>query len=186
MIKKGFKISTIKSQAAFTLIELLVTISIIGILAGIATYSFTGARAQARDGQRKADLKQIQSALELYKADHGTYPQTNWRYSFNGGWMQELVSGGYLKSNPTDPKGGSYYYAYYADPAGTANTSTYCYYATGTPTPSGSYYILLSVLESTTDPAANKAASLSAGCYWPVPGNPNAGAGVNVLLFGNP
>jgi type II secretion system protein G len=58
----------------FTLIELLVTIAIIGILSSFLLANFVGVRQRARDGVRKSDLRQIQSALELYRADQGEYP----------------------------------------------------------------------------------------------------------------
>lgn len=65
---------TIGIHKGFTLIELMVVIAIIGILATIIMVSFSAVQQRARDGQRKADLRQIQSALELYKADNGVYP----------------------------------------------------------------------------------------------------------------
>jgi len=55
-----------KTNKAFTLIELLVVISIIGILASIALVSFGPAQKQARDTQRKSDIRQYQNALEMY------------------------------------------------------------------------------------------------------------------------
>lgn len=58
----------------FTLIELLVAMTIVAILMGIALVSFQGARKSSRDGRRKADLEQIRSALEMYRADIGSYP----------------------------------------------------------------------------------------------------------------
>lgn len=57
----------------FTLIELLVVISIISLLSGLLLSNFVGVRQRGRDGQRKSDLRQLQSALELYRADNGTY-----------------------------------------------------------------------------------------------------------------
>jgi prepilin-type N-terminal cleavage/methylation domain-containing protein len=60
----------------FTLIELLVVISIIGLLAAIALVSFTGTQKQARDTERKSDIKQYQLALENYaNKNGGLYPQ---------------------------------------------------------------------------------------------------------------
>jgi len=50
----------------FTLIELLVVISIIGILASLVLVSFIGVQKQARDAERKSDLKQYQTALEFF------------------------------------------------------------------------------------------------------------------------
>ncbi|MEI7452060.1 MAG: prepilin-type N-terminal cleavage/methylation domain-containing protein [Candidatus Falkowbacteria bacterium] len=66
-----------KNKKAFTLIELLVVIAIIGILATIAVVALQNARAKARDARRVADVKQIQTALELFFNDKGRYPTTN-------------------------------------------------------------------------------------------------------------
>src|SRR5579885_2349137 len=65
-----------KKQGGFTLIELLIVIAIIGILSTLLTTNFIGVRQRARDGKRKADLSQIQAALEQYRADQGAYPAT--------------------------------------------------------------------------------------------------------------
>lgn len=62
-IKKFFK-----SESGFTLIELLVVIGIIAILATIGAVNFSGARAQARDAKRVADLSQISSSIEVQAA----------------------------------------------------------------------------------------------------------------------
>ena len=55
-----------KNKQAFTLIELLVVISIIGILVTLVSVSFIHAQKQARDTERKSDLKQYQNALESF------------------------------------------------------------------------------------------------------------------------
>jgi len=65
------KIATTKG---FTLIELLVVISIIGILSTLAVVSLNNARLKARDTKRVSDIKQIQTALELYASDKFGYP----------------------------------------------------------------------------------------------------------------
>ena len=64
-------------QRGFTLIELLIVISILGVLASIALVSFVSAQQRGRDVQRKSDLKQIFSALELFYSDYGQYPGAN-------------------------------------------------------------------------------------------------------------
>jgi len=84
-----------KSPKGFTLIELMVTISIIGILSAIVYANFGGARAAARDDIRKTDLKNLQLALELYKAQNGQYPS-----GCNGAiWSGEVIVGGSLDCN---------------------------------------------------------------------------------------
>lgn len=62
------------NKKGFTLIELLVVIAIIGLLSTLAVVSLGNARAKSRDTKRVADIKQIQTALELYFADQNGYP----------------------------------------------------------------------------------------------------------------
>ena len=62
------------NKSGFTLIELLVVIAIIGLLSTLSILSLNSARARARDAKRVADVKQIQTALEMYYNDAGDYP----------------------------------------------------------------------------------------------------------------
>jgi prepilin-type N-terminal cleavage/methylation domain-containing protein len=59
-----------RSQSGFTVIEILVVISIIGILAAIVLASLLGSKSGSRDSVRLSDIKQIQSALDLYASEH--------------------------------------------------------------------------------------------------------------------
>ena len=63
-----------KNKQGFTLIELLVVIAIIGLLSTLSIVALNQARARARDARRLADVKQIQTALEMYYNDMGGYP----------------------------------------------------------------------------------------------------------------
>ncbi|MDD5031956.1 MAG: type II secretion system protein [Patescibacteria group bacterium] len=63
-----------RKQRGFTLIELLVVIAIIGLLSTLAVVALNNARQKSRDARRVSDIKQIQTALELYYNDAGAYP----------------------------------------------------------------------------------------------------------------
>ena len=65
---------TSKKGAGFTLIELLVVIAIIGLLSTLAVVALNSARQKARDVKRIADIKQVQTALELYLSSAEEYP----------------------------------------------------------------------------------------------------------------
>ena len=62
------------NKKGFTLIELLVVIAIIGLLATLSVIALNNARAKSRDAKRVADVRQIQTALELYFNDNLGYP----------------------------------------------------------------------------------------------------------------
>ena len=100
-------------RRGFTLIELLVVIAIIGILAALVYANFAGARPKARDAQRKSDLRNLQTALDVYANDNGSYPD-----SVSIGCLDEVLSpcidssvlgSTYITKVPTDPKDGSQY-----------------------------------------------------------------------------
>jgi prepilin-type N-terminal cleavage/methylation domain-containing protein len=55
-----------RDNKGFTLIELLIVVVIIGILAAIAIPKFGATREQAYVSQMKSDLRNLQSAQELY------------------------------------------------------------------------------------------------------------------------
>ena len=55
-----------KMKKAFTLVELIVVITILAILATVGFVSFSGYLAGTRDTNRKAQLKSMSDALELY------------------------------------------------------------------------------------------------------------------------
>jgi prepilin-type N-terminal cleavage/methylation domain-containing protein len=68
------------NHSGFTLIELLIAIAIIAILTAFGTFAFQQALAKARDAQRRNDLKQLQTALQAYYNDYGSYPPTTAAY----------------------------------------------------------------------------------------------------------
>lgn len=105
-----------KISKGFTLIELLVVVFIIGLLAGLVIINVNNSRKTARDAKRVANLKSIQTALEMYNQKAGTYPTTlngtnaEWQSSTTCGdftrtssWLSVLVPT-YISVLPTDPK----------------------------------------------------------------------------------
>lgn len=74
--KKKHLSNTNTGGAGFTLVEILIVVAILGILATalISLINPTLQIQKSRDARRKSDLRQIQSALELYRADCGSYP----------------------------------------------------------------------------------------------------------------
>lgn len=83
------------------MIELLIVIAIIGVLATLIFNSFNSARTKARDVRRKADLRNISTALEDY--GYGAYPAAT---SLTPAENITLA----LSSEPRDPSGSSYMY----------------------------------------------------------------------------
>lgn len=64
-------------KKGFTLLELLVVIAIIGILAAVGLGSYMTSRRKAADARARADLKEVQNALEQYYVANGTYPDSS-------------------------------------------------------------------------------------------------------------
>ena len=90
------------------MVELLVVIGIIGVLSG--TVILVNPRKQLQrgnDGQRKADLVLISSALESYYQDIGDYPgavNACIVLSSTGNTIKPLLEPNHVKKMPRDPK----------------------------------------------------------------------------------
>lgn len=105
-------------QEGFTLIELMVVIVILGILAAIIAPRLIGRTDEAKVTEAKVQIKNLETALKMYKLDNGQYPSTeqglqalvekpaigvipkNWR---EGGYLEK-------KKAPLDPWGNAYVY----------------------------------------------------------------------------
>jgi prepilin-type N-terminal cleavage/methylation domain-containing protein len=131
--KTGFTLKS-KASQAFTLIELLVVISVIGILATVVLVSFGPVQKQARDAQRKSDIKQYQNSLEMFaNKGNGLYPSRTSAVDASGLCAALGISG----TCPTDPKAPTTIYRYITD-------------GTGSPNSDASKYVLWASLENVT------------------------------------
>ena len=104
-----------RRQRGFTLIEIMVVVVIIGLLAALVAPSLIGNIDRAQVNRAMADIRSIETALNLYRLDNFRYPSTD-----QG--LEALVSNpgeaaapnwkAYLRSLPTDPWNQPYQYAY--------------------------------------------------------------------------
>lgn len=63
-----------KNNSGFTIAEVVVVVGIISILAGVVIFNAVQGNTRSRDIDRQADLRTLQSAIELYKQKYGRYP----------------------------------------------------------------------------------------------------------------
>jgi general secretion pathway protein G len=91
-----------RQAAGFTLIEVLVVVVILGILAAIIVPNLMEKPGQARVTKAKADIRAVESALNMYRLDRHVYPTTD-----EG--LDSLVPT-YLPRAPTDPWSRPYQY----------------------------------------------------------------------------
>lgn len=63
-----------RRRNAFTLVEVLMVAVILAILAVVVVPQFTDASQDVKVSSLRATLQTVRSQLELYKAQHGTYP----------------------------------------------------------------------------------------------------------------
>lgn len=142
-----------KGRYGFTLIELLVVIFIVAILIGLSIFGLQGARTASRDARRKADLEQIRSALEIFKADCGKY--------FIGGVLPSpLVGIAGAPYSSTCASSNTYLAAVPEDPI---STQSYTY------TSDGNIYILCAHLEQGTGAVSGCGSSCGSGtCNYQV------------------
>lgn len=86
---------------------------IIAMLIGVSTISYGAIQERSRDGRRKTDLSQIQTALEQYRAQSttSTYPASLAEGCAESGGVSD-GSNTYLASVPHDPRCATYTYYY--------------------------------------------------------------------------
>jgi prepilin-type N-terminal cleavage/methylation domain-containing protein len=152
-----------KKREGFTLVELLVVIAIIGLLSTLSVVALSNARQKSRDAKRVADIKQTQTALELYYSDNSKYPPT---LTFNGG---SIASSGitYMGKVPGNPIPRN-------DGAGVSKCPDSEYHYVATPAPTYSTYSIWYCIGGATG-------GLSAGTNCASPAGLSDGTGLSCL-----
>ena len=108
----------INNRNGFTLIEIMVVIVILGLLAALVGPKLMGRTDDAKVTDARVQIKNIETALKLYKLDTGSYPATEQGLSALvekptvGVIPKTYKEGGYLESKkvPKDPWGNDYLY----------------------------------------------------------------------------
>ena len=119
-----------KLRRGFTLVEMLVVVAIISLLAAIVIPNYLHSREVSAVATSKGDLKQVSTALELYRNDN------NGNLPANGTVNSALFSKGvnpssdYLQATPSSPGGGGAY-TYATDGAGNYTITDPTVYQTG-------------------------------------------------------
>ena len=60
----------------FTLIEILVVLMILGLLTAVIAINVLPSQERAREDKAKADIRLLEQALELYRLDMISYPNS--------------------------------------------------------------------------------------------------------------
>ncbi len=141
-----------QDQQGFTLIELLVVVVVISALSGIviSLVNSGGFRDKARDSQRIADLKQIQTALELYFSDFRRYPTSNWTPINGSDPLSTALAPNYINRVPIDPENQDHQF-----PCNQPDRKRYNYRS------NGNYYLLTSIMAVSSSNDGNECSSLN-------------------------
>lgn len=82
-----------REDRGFTLIELLIVIIILGILAAVVVFSVRGITDNGETAACETEIRTVETAVEAFYAENNNYPGT----------VGALVTGGFLRENPTGP-----------------------------------------------------------------------------------
>ncbi|MEI6305923.1 MAG: type II secretion system major pseudopilin GspG [Deltaproteobacteria bacterium] len=108
----------LNNKRGFTLIEIMVVIVILALLAALVGPKILGRTDDAKIQTTKTQIRNIESALKLYKLDNGVYPTTEQGLNSLvakpsvGVIPKNYKDGGYLESKqmPKDGWGNDYIY----------------------------------------------------------------------------
>lgn len=114
----------LNNSRGFTLIELMLVVSILGIMATLATGSFLSFQAKSKQAEAKTNISSIAETAIVYNTEYGTYitdwvgigwqasGTTRYRYWYNG-----IAAAG----TPTTAEAG----VDYSDPGSVATVNTF-------------------------------------------------------------
>ncbi|MCM2357231.1 MAG: type II secretion system major pseudopilin GspG [Geobacteraceae bacterium] len=110
--------NTLRDNRGFTLIEIMVVIVILALLAALVGPRIMGRSDDAKIADAKVQIRNIESALKLFKLDNGFYPGTEQGLQALvekptvGQIPKNYKAEGYLESKkvPQDPWGNDYTY----------------------------------------------------------------------------
>ena len=100
------------SYRGFTLIELMIVIVILGLLSTTLIPRILNRPQQARRMKAQVDIRNIESALALFKTDTGRFPTTSEGLEalVSDPGIKGYNSDAYLDKVPSDPWGNKYIY----------------------------------------------------------------------------
>lgn len=108
MTKKRYR------DAGFTLIELMIVIAILGLMAYMVAPRLMGVMGKAKPKLAQTDIKNLETALDLFYLDVGRYPTEDEGLKALTQQPENLPNWGgpYLKKPPKDPWGRDYVYKF--------------------------------------------------------------------------
>ncbi len=94
----------VRKIKGFTLVEIMIVVAIIGILIAIAVPGFIRARSMSRMKSCQENLTKIEGSIEQWALENNKLP------SAPVTWGDIILPGkeGYLKTQPSEPSGGTY------------------------------------------------------------------------------
>lgn len=98
------------SHAGFTIIEMLVVVVVIAMIISVVFTYMQSAKTRSRDARREQDVKQIQTALDLYATTYRRFPDCGASTVVIGSpsdtcLSAALIGAGAISGLPTDPLG---------------------------------------------------------------------------------
>ncbi|MHB8070024.1 MAG: type II secretion system major pseudopilin GspG [Desulfobaccales bacterium] len=116
-----------RRTAGFTLIELMIVIAILGLMAYMVAPRLMGVMGKAKPKIALADIKNLETALDMFYLDVGRYPSQDeglkvlYQRSDNiPNW-----AGPYIKKAPKDPWGRDYVYKFPGELGGAYDIISY-------------------------------------------------------------